>query len=82
MKKARVVPRPALIAVSLLILLMLAMFADVLFAGGTRVLGNQTTDLYLQFVSWRDFGFFLRGINRKDRFRVGSSSAMPREHEV
>jgi len=57
MKKARVVPRPALIAVSLLILLMLAMFADVLFAGGTRVLGNQTTDLYLQFISWRDFGF-------------------------
>lgn len=33
------------------------MFADVLIAPGSRVLGNQGTDMFLQFVSWRDFGF-------------------------
>ncbi len=33
------------------------MFGDLLFAAGGRVLGAQDTDLYLQFVSWRDFGF-------------------------
>ena len=33
------------------------MFADVLFAGGTRVLGNQASDLFLQYYAWRDFGF-------------------------
>jgi hypothetical protein len=40
-----------------LLLLALAMFADVLFTGGTRVLGNEGLDLFFQFVSWRDFGF-------------------------
>src|SRR5205823_2148614 len=34
-----------------------AMFFDVLLAPGTRVLGNQTTDMFLQFFSWREFGF-------------------------
>ncbi|MDD5351053.1 MAG: hypothetical protein PHQ12_12645 [Chthoniobacteraceae bacterium] len=33
------------------------MFADTLIAPGTRVLGNQGTDMFMQFVSWREFGF-------------------------
>lgn len=37
--------------------LTLVMFGDVLLAPGGRVLGAQDTDLFLQFVSWRDFGF-------------------------
>lgn len=37
--------------------LVLFMFDDVLFFGGTRVLGARDTDLFLQFVSWREFGF-------------------------
>jgi hypothetical protein len=36
---------------------LLAMFGDVLFAGGTRVFGDHGTDLFLQYYSWRDFGF-------------------------
>jgi len=40
-----------------LLALTLAMFGDVLFAGGTRVFGDQGTDLFLQYYSWRDFGF-------------------------
>ena len=40
-----------------LALLVLLMFGELLFAPGNRVLGAQDTDLYLQFVSWRDFGF-------------------------
>jgi hypothetical protein len=40
-----------------LLLLVVAIFADMLFAGGTRVLGNRGTDLFFQFVAWRDFGF-------------------------
>lgn len=38
-------------------LLVLIMFGGLLFAPGNRVLGAQDTDLYLQFVAWRDFGF-------------------------
>ncbi len=37
--------------------LVLVMFGELLIAPGNRVLGAQDTDLYLQFVSWRDFGF-------------------------
>jgi hypothetical protein len=37
--------------------LVLAMFHDVLFASGTIVLGHQTTDLAVQFLAWRQFGF-------------------------
>ena len=37
--------------------LVFAMFGDLLLTSGTRVFGNQYTDLYLQFVSWRQFGF-------------------------
>ncbi len=49
--------RSALISLAALIVLTLAMFGDVLFAGGTRVLGHQGADLFLQYYSWRDFGF-------------------------
>jgi hypothetical protein len=49
--------RVELISLALLLALALAMFGDVLFTGGTRVVGFQTTDLYLQFLPWRDFGF-------------------------
>src|SRR6266498_1095883 len=38
-------------------LLTLLLFGSVLFRGDTRVMGNQTTDLYAQFIAWRDFGF-------------------------
>jgi hypothetical protein len=49
--------RSTLIAIFLLLIVTLAMFADVLLAGGTRVLGHQASDLYLQYYAWRDFGF-------------------------
>lgn len=35
----------------------LLLFGSVLFGGETRVLGHQTTDMALQFLAWRDFGF-------------------------
>ena len=38
-------------------LLTLMLSSAALFRGDTRVLGNQTTDLYAQFIAWRDFGF-------------------------
>jgi len=37
--------------------LVFVMFFDMLLFPGSRVLSNGTTDLFLQFVSWRDFGF-------------------------
>lgn len=40
-----------------LALLVLLMFGGLLWAPGHRALGAADTDLYLQFVSWRDFGF-------------------------
>lgn len=49
--------RPTAWALGGLTALVLAMFGDVLLAPGGRVLGAQDTDLFLQFVSWRDFGF-------------------------
>ncbi len=49
--------REELISLALLLALTLAMFGDVLFAVGTRVVGFQISDLFLQFLSWRDFGF-------------------------
>jgi len=48
---------PAARALGALALLVLLMFADVLFAPGWRVLGHPGTDLALQFIPWRDFGF-------------------------
>lgn len=46
-------------AISLLVLLLLvlAMFADVLFVPGEKVLSKPGTDLFSQFVHWRAFGF-------------------------
>jgi hypothetical protein len=44
-------------ALALLLVLALAMFADLLFAGGNRVLGHPGSDLFLQYFSWREFGF-------------------------
>jgi hypothetical protein len=49
--------RATFISLAGLLALTLAMFGDVLFAGGTRVFGYQGTDLFLQYYSWRDFGF-------------------------
>lgn len=49
--------RGELISLALLLALTLAMFGDVLFVGSTRVVGHPITDLYLQFLPWRDFGF-------------------------
>ena len=48
---------PPRLSLVLLLALTLAMFGDVLFSSGTRVLGNQNTDLFSQFVAWRQFGF-------------------------
>ena len=49
--------RSTIISLILLLALALAMFADVLVAGGTRVLGHPGGDLFLQYYAWRDFGF-------------------------
>jgi len=46
-----------LISLAGLLGLTLAMFGDVLFAGGTRVLGHPGSDLFLQYFAWREFGF-------------------------
>ncbi len=40
-----------------LLLLVVAMFCDVLFFPGDVVLSNQGTDLSMQFLQWRHFGF-------------------------
>lgn len=48
--------RASLISLLLLLGLALGMFGGVL-DGGSRVLGYQVSDLSLQFLSWRDFGF-------------------------
>lgn len=45
------------IALGVIAALVIAMFGDLLFAGGSRVLGNAGADTYLQYVSWREFGF-------------------------
>ena len=49
--------RAELISLALLLALTLALFGDLLFAGGTRVVGHRATDLVQQFLPWRDFGF-------------------------
>jgi hypothetical protein len=49
--------RSTILSLVLLLLLALAMFVDVLFVGGTRVLGHPGSDLFLQYYAWRDFGF-------------------------
>jgi hypothetical protein len=40
-----------------LALLVLAMFCDVLFVPGARVLGSETADMARMFLPWREFGF-------------------------
>lgn len=49
--------RSTLISLAGLLGLALAMFGDLLFRGGSRVLGDQGADLFRQYYSWRDFGF-------------------------
>ncbi len=49
--------RSTIIALALLFALALAIFADLLFGGGPRVLGHSASDLFLQYYAWRDFGF-------------------------
>jgi hypothetical protein len=49
--------RSTFLALAGLLGLTLAMFGGLLFAGGTRVFGHQGADLFLQYYSWRDFGF-------------------------
>ena len=49
--------RSTIAALALLFTLALAIFADLLFGGGPRVLGHPASDLFLQYYAWRDFGF-------------------------
>lgn len=49
--------RPTIVSLMLLLAVTLAMFADLLFAGGTRVLGHPGSDMFLQYFAWREFGF-------------------------
>lgn len=49
--------RSTLLSIAGLLALTFVMFGDLLFAGGTRVVGDQGADLRLQYFSWRDFGF-------------------------
>jgi Bacterial membrane protein YfhO len=49
--------RSTIVALALLFALALGIFADLLFGGGSRVLGHPASDLFLQYYAWRDFGF-------------------------
>jgi hypothetical protein len=49
--------RSTIVSLALLLVLALAMFGDLLFAGGTRVIGHPGGDLFLQYFAWREFGF-------------------------
>src|SRR5207249_12334418 len=49
--------RSTIVSVILLLILALAMFGDLLFVGGTRVLGHPGSDMFLQYFAWREFGF-------------------------
>ena len=49
--------RSTIVSLFLLLAVALAMFADVLFAGGTRVVGHPGSDMFLQYFAWREFGF-------------------------
>jgi hypothetical protein len=50
-------PRRAWIAPAVYAALVLTMFGDVLFSRGATVLSHSSTDLSLQFIPWRQFGF-------------------------
>jgi hypothetical protein len=49
--------RSTIISLILLLAVALAMFGDLLFSGGTRVLGHPGSDMFLQYFAWREFGF-------------------------
>jgi hypothetical protein len=49
--------RSTIVSLILLLAMTLAMFGDLLFAGGTRVLGHPGSDMFLQYFAWREFGF-------------------------
>lgn len=49
--------RSRAVLLGLLAALTLAVFGDVLFPPGNRVLSNGRTDVFLQFIHWRQFGF-------------------------
>src|SRR2546425_13165587 len=49
--------RSTIFSLILLLAMALSMFADLLFAGGTRVPGHPGSDLFLQYFAWREFGF-------------------------
>ena len=49
--------RSTIVSLILLLALALAMFGDLLFAGGARMVGYPGSDLFLQYFSWREFGF-------------------------
>jgi hypothetical protein len=49
--------RSTIVSIILLLILALAMFGDLLFTGGTRVLGHPGSDMFLQYFAWREFGF-------------------------
>ena len=49
--------RSTVVSVVLLLVVALGMFSDLLFTGGTRVLGHPGSDLFLQYFAWREFGF-------------------------
>src|SRR5438046_4832237 len=49
--------RSTIVSLILLLAVALAMFADLLFAGATRVLGHPGSDMFLQYFAWREFGF-------------------------
>ena len=56
--KAHITPRASFfISMGGLLLLTIALFGHVLFTSKQTVLSNQHTDLFMQFVFWRDFGF-------------------------
>src|SRR5437879_5273212 len=46
-----------IISLGLLLVLALAMFSDLLFAGGSRVPGHPASDMPLQYFAWRQFAF-------------------------
>ncbi len=49
--------RSNLVSIFGLFVLAIGLFADVLFRAGTQVLSHPGADLFLQYYSWRDFGF-------------------------
>jgi hypothetical protein len=49
--------RSTIVSLIFLLAVALAMFGDVLFAGGTRVVGHPGSDMLLQYFAWREFGF-------------------------